>query len=230
MQIIFLATKYNRFTGLILIIILFLSGCQTNDSINWDPEKTNTLKTLQDGFKNPSIDYSSAPLWVWNDEITEEKIDFQLKEFNEQGIHMAFIHPRPGLITEYLSREWFELVKHTVDKARELDMKIWLYDENSYPSGFAGGHVPAATFSTSDPIAGLELNRLEVLIEKDTNNYFLIIKQVGNSFANITNSATKYYNQPGKYYAFTSWYYPKGAGWYGGFSYVDLLAYGITEK
>ena len=21
-------------------------------------------------------------------------------------------------------------------------MKVWIYDENSYPSGFAGGHVP----------------------------------------------------------------------------------------
>ncbi len=230
MKINFLTTMHNKYTGLILVVILFLSGCKTDDSINWDPDKANTLQALQEGFKDPSIDYSSAPLWVWNDEITEEKIDFQLKEFKDHGIHMAFIHPRPGLITEYLSREWFELVKHTVDKARELDMKIWLYDENSYPSGFAGGHVPAAIFSTSDPIAGLELNRLEELNQNDTTNYFLIIKQVGNSFANITNSKKKYYNQPGNYYAFTKWYYPTGAGWYGGFSYVDLLAYGITEK
>jgi hypothetical protein len=91
--------------------------------------------------------------------MTNEMIDFQMKEFKNTGTHMVFIHPRPGLITEYLSNEWFELVKHTVDKARELDMKVWLYDENSYPSGFAGGHVPAATFATSDPIAGLQLNK-----------------------------------------------------------------------
>ena len=209
-----------------------LSTCQSDsgNSIKWNPEMANTLDELKAGFKNPPIDFSSAPLWVWNDDVNEEKIDFQLAEFKDKGIHMVFIHPRPGLITEYLSNEWFELAKHTVDKARELDMKVWLYDENSYPSGFAGGHVPAATFSNSDPIAGLDLKRLEVLSEKDTNRYFLIIKQVGNSFANITNSRSKYYNQPGNYYAFTKWYYPKGAGWYGGFSYVDLLAYGITEK
>lgn len=190
----------------------------------------NSLDELKAGFKNPPIDFSTAPLWVWNDDVSEEKIDFQLTEFKDKGIHMVFIHPRPGLITEYLSNNWFELVKHTVDKARELDMKVWLYDENSYPSGFAGGHVPAATFSASDPIAGLDMNRLDILSKKDTNQYFLIVKQIGNSFANITNSRTKYYDKPGKYYAFTKWYYPKGAGWYGGFSYVDLLAYGITEK
>lgn len=217
---------------LFFFLIILFSSCH-NDSdfpIKWDLDKANTLDELQRGFETPLIDFSTAPFWVWNDVITEEKIDFQLKEFKDRGIHMVFIHPRPGLVTEYLSTEWFELVKYSVDKAKELDMKVWLYDENSYPSGFAGGHVPAATFSTSDPIAGLELNRLEVLSESDTNHYFLIIKQVGNSFANITNSHKKYYDQPGHYYAYTKWYYPKGEGWYGGLSYVDLLAYGITEK
>lgn len=219
-------------TFVIISSVIFTVSCHSDadQSISWNPNMANSLKELKEGFKNPPIDFSPAPLWVWNDEVAQEKIDFQLKEFKAKGIHMAFIHPRPGLITEYLSPEWFELVEYTVDKARELDMKIWLYDENSYPSGFAGGHVPAATFATSDPIAGLDLNRLDVLSEKDTNDYFLIIKQVGNSFVNITNSPSKYYDQPGKYFAFTKWYYPKGAGWYGGFSYVDLLAYGITEK
>lgn len=190
----------------------------------------NSLEELKSGFINPPIDFSTTPFWVWNDQVTKEKIDYQLAQFKDKGIHMVFIHPRPGLITEYLGDEWFELVKYSINKAKKLEMKIWLYDENSYPSGFAGGHVPAATFSTSDPVAGLDLNRLEVLREKDTSQYFLIIKQVGNSFANITNSRSKYYGKPGKYYAFTKWYYPKGQGWYGGFSYVDLLAYGITEK
>ena len=231
-QILRYAQKQRFFRLIILIYLVIISSCQTDfrQSIKWNPDMANTLEELQKGFKNPSIDFSPAPLWVWNDRITKEKIDFQLKEFKDHGIHMAFIHPRPGLITEYLSRDWFELVRYTVDNARALDMKIWLYDENSYPSGFAGGHVPAATFSTSDPIAGLRLNRLNEIDESDTTSYFLILKQMGNTFANITNSKKKYYGQVGNYYAFTKWYYPKGEGWYGGFSYVDLLAYGITEK
>jgi hypothetical protein len=219
-------------TLIVLILFVFISSCETDSStdINWNPEMANTLEELKAGFKEPSVDFSPAPLWVWNDNVTEEKIDFQLSEFKAHGIYMAFIHPRPGLITEYLGNEWFELVKYTVDKAKELNMKIWLYDENSYPSGFAGGHVPAATFSTSDPIAGLDMKKLDILQADDTTSYFLVIKQAVNSFINITNSRNKYYDQPGKYYGFTKWYYPKGAGWYGGFSYVDLLAYGITEK
>jgi hypothetical protein len=211
---------------------IVLLSCKTNSdqNIKWNPKMANSLEELKAGFKNPPVDFSTAPLWVWNDKVTEEKIDFQLSEFKDKGIYMAFIHPRPGLISEYLGNEWFELVKYTVDKARELEMKIWLYDENSYPSGFAGGHVPAATFSSSDPIAGLDMKKMDILKSRDTTNYFLVIKQSGDAFINITNSKSKYYDQPGKFYGFSKWSYPVGAGWYGGFSYVDLLAYGITEK
>lgn len=190
----------------------------------------NNLADLQQGFHNPPVDFSTAPFWVWNDKVTKEKIDLQLQDYKNHGISMLFVHPRPGLITEYLSAEWFELVAYAVEKAKSLNMKLWLYDENSYPSGFAGGHVPAATYPDADPVAGLQMQKFRMLNPDDTTAYYLIIKKMGDSFANITSSREKYYDKPGEYYTFKKWYYPSGDGWYGGFSYVDLLAYGITEK
>ena len=50
----------------------------------------------------------------------------------------------PGLMTPYLSDDWFRLWKVALDEAERLDMNVWIYDENSYPSGFAGGLVPEA--------------------------------------------------------------------------------------
>ena len=32
--------------------------------------------------------------------------------------------------------------KLALKEAARLDMNVWIYDENSYPSGFAGGFVP----------------------------------------------------------------------------------------
>ena len=32
--------------------------------------------------------------------------------------------------------------KVALAEAKKLGIKIWIYDENSYPSGFAGGFVP----------------------------------------------------------------------------------------
>ena len=55
----------------------------------------------------------------------------------------VWVHPRPGLMTPYLTPDWFRLWHVALDEAGELDMNVWIYDENSYPSGFAGGWVPS---------------------------------------------------------------------------------------
>jgi hypothetical protein len=52
-----------------------------------------------------------------------------------------FMHSREGLETEYLSDEWFELINACISTANELGMEAWLYDEDRWPSGFAGGFV-----------------------------------------------------------------------------------------
>ena len=104
--------------------------------------KVPDFKTLSSQFKDPSKEYTTAPFFVWNADITAEEIDKDLISFKNAGSSQVFIHPRPGLITEYLSDKWFELYKHAVEKGKELGMNIWIYDENSYPSGFGGGHVP----------------------------------------------------------------------------------------
>lgn len=105
-------------------------------------QPTESSQVLFDQFADPSSEFRTKPFMVWNTEITPERIDRILNEYKEQGCGGVFIHPRLGLITEYLSPTWNEMVKYTVDKGRELGLEVWLYDENSYPSGFGGGHVP----------------------------------------------------------------------------------------
>jgi hypothetical protein len=223
--------RFNFFTIITgIFLALILSHCSDLSNSTDGRKVTDNFKSLARDFKNPPIEYSTAPFWVWNDEVTKQKIDQQLPDFKEKGISQVFIHPRPGLITEYLSEEWFELVKYAVDKGKELNMKIWLYDENSFPSGFAGGHVISVMPPSFDPVAGLKLTKLNVLQTSDTNKYFMVIKKFNNYFANISGGTKRYINQPGEYYAFEKWYYPEKEAWFGGFSYVDLLAYGITER
>lgn len=207
-----------------------LLNCESKDSPGFFDESHYDFEKLSKAFLDPPVDYSTAPFWVWNDEVTIEKIDAQLPMFKEQGIYQVFIHPRPGLITEYLSAEWFELCKYAVTKGKELGMKIWLYDENSYPSGFAGGHLISAMPPSFDPVVGLKLNRLKTIQASDTDKYYIVIKKINSNFANISGGVSRYVDQPGEYYAFTKWYYPENEAWFGGFSYVDLLAYGITER
>jgi hypothetical protein len=95
-------------------------------------------------FADPPREYSSGPLWTWNDNLTEQHIRLTMRDLASQKVKQVWVHPRPGLLTPYLSPEWFRLWKIALDEAEKLDMNVWIYDENSYPSGFAGGLVPEA--------------------------------------------------------------------------------------
>src|SRR4030042_5357947 len=95
-------------------------------------------------FAHPPRECSSGPLWVWNDMLSEEQIRGTLQDLAAQQVKQAWVHPRPGLMTPYLGEDWFRLWKGALAEAKRLDMNIWIYDENSYPSGFAGGLVPHA--------------------------------------------------------------------------------------
>ncbi|HEY2343849.1 MAG TPA: hypothetical protein VGH90_12485, partial [Chthoniobacteraceae bacterium] len=49
------------------------------------------------------------------------------------------MHSRTGLKTEYLGAEWFECINACADEAERLGLEAWLYDEDRWPSGSAGG-------------------------------------------------------------------------------------------
>lgn len=219
-------TKPILFIGLVFL----LAGC----NLNMESEKTDvglnvkSLKELSTLFKRPPNQYRSAPLWVWNDDVTEEQIDRQLNDFKSGGMGGVFIHPRPGLITSYLSEEWFSLCKYTVKKGKELGMDVWLYDENSYPSGFAGGHVPAEMPESYNQGAGLTLQKVEKLPE-NANDFFLVLKQQNSKFIDVTDQLEDEKDKNGDYYLYEKQYYQNQA-WHGGYSYVDLLYEGVTEK
>lgn len=186
------------------------------------------FEKLRKEFADPPRAFRPAPLWVWNTRVTRADIDRMLGDFKAQGFGGAFVHPRPGLVTEYLSDEWFDLYKYSVEKGKELGLDIWIYDENSYPSGFAGGHVPAQMPESYDQGQGLALTKT-ALPPADAGKYFLCLKKEGGTFRDITADTGRYKDVPGEYYLYEKTYYGR-SGWHGGYSYVDLLVEGVTEK
>jgi len=188
-----------------------------------------TYEALRTAFADPPAGYRSAPLWVWNDDMDRDKIKRQLEDFKARGIGGAFIHPRPGLITTYLTEEWFSLCAYAVEVGKELGLKIWLYDENSYPSGFAGGHVPAAmpdaarsglrmrTFGGPPPAAALEPAPLVVLRRTLTG----LEDVTGKNLPSGPDAST--------YYVFDV-VRASPSPWHGGFTYVDVMRKDVTEK
>jgi hypothetical protein len=92
-------------------------------------------------WQNPSSIYRGAPFWAWNSDLTPERLCRQIEQMHQAGMGGFFMHSRYGLKTPYLSQRWFECVSACIEKARELGMKAYLYDEDRWPSGAAGGLV-----------------------------------------------------------------------------------------
>ena len=104
--------------------------------------KKNASETLDDNlFLNPTCEYRGTPFWAWNNELNKDQLARQIDCFKEMGLGGFHMHTRTGLATEYLGDEYMDMISFCVDKAKADNMLAWLYDEDRWPSGAAGGLV-----------------------------------------------------------------------------------------
>lgn len=103
--------------------------------------KKNEGKLCEKLFEAPTSEYRGAPFWAWNGDLNGEELRRQIGWLQEMGFGGFHMHCRTGLVTPYLSDDFFELIKTCVDEAKKKDMLAWLYDEDRWPSGAAGGIV-----------------------------------------------------------------------------------------
>lgn len=106
--------------------------------------------------KTPA-EYQPIPFWSWNDLLDPKELKRQIRWMYDNGIGGFFMHARGGLKTPYLSEEWMECIEACCEEAEKLGMNAWAYDENGWPSGFAGGK----------------------LLEKEENRDMYILYQIG---------------------------------------------------
>ena len=97
------------------------------------------MKNFVKEIKEHSIEHGSIPFWSWNDKLEPEELKRQIHVMHDLHMKGFFMHARGGLETEYMSEEWFDCIRVCVEEAEKLGMEAWSYDENGWPSGFAGG-------------------------------------------------------------------------------------------
>jgi len=110
-------------------------------------EKVFNIEKMNDRTGSPAVIYT----WAWNGTITHEETDKRLEELQRLGIQNFYILPEPKqfraatmpteLEPEYLTDAFMEEVKYAIDRAAELGMHCWIYDEGGWPSGGACGKV-----------------------------------------------------------------------------------------
>ncbi len=219
-----ISKKHKLFSCILSgLFLLLANGC----TIAIPQAKDSDLTEVRKLFAEPPTEYSSAPLWVWNDMLTEEQITSTMNDLAAQKVKQVFVHPRPGLMTPYLSDGWFRLWDVALKEAEKLDMNVWIYDENSYPSGFAGGLVPEAMPESRGQ--GI------VLREHDkpptwSDEILAVYQLSNNNYEDVSKKIRLQEKMPeGKYLSVVAQQAPTG-GWFGGKYYVDLLKPGVTEK
>src|SRR5262249_2230926 len=103
--------------------------------------KNNTEHLDLTLFKKPSAEYRGTPFWSWNCKLDSAQLLRQMEILKAMGMGGVHIHSRTGMASEYLGDEFIDMVRQCVEKARAEGMLVWLYDEDRWPSGAAGGLV-----------------------------------------------------------------------------------------
>lgn len=210
------------------LVLLFSAGLSV--VLNAEMASNSDLPQSADvwrALRTPDPRYSTSPLWVWNDRMTEANVRQGLRDLAAQNVRQAFVHPRPGLKTPYLSEAWFDLWKVALDEAGRLDMLLWMYDENSYPSGFAGGFVPEAMPESRGQGLDFVPHDTPPTLNEETVAVFRLTE---GGYADLTAQAREGGDLPDGAYLVAVRRLAPPQPWHGGYWYVDLLQPGVVEK
>jgi hypothetical protein len=122
-----------------------------------------TSPELRQLFNDPPRAYGPTPLWWWSGaEVTPDRLEWQMRRFAEGGIHnlvvinLAPAGPIVGAQADtpaWFSEVWWDRFILTCKLAKELDMKIWFYDQ----IGFSGANVQGSITQRHPDAAGRAL-------------------------------------------------------------------------
>jgi hypothetical protein len=183
----------------------------------------------KDLFRRPPLEFKGAPFWSINDRLNPAEVTRQIAMLDEGGYGGVFFHAREGLATSFLGEEWFKSFKAAVDEAKKRSMYVWIYDELCWPSGFAGGIVPALSARY----------RAKALLMVPSERAYEGEEVIANFKCELNGKGlpAKYeVAKPGEeggeylYLSFIVFISSPGETWFNGLSYVDLLDQDVVKK
>ena len=177
------------------------------------------LEDLVKAIASPGVEFRGTPFWAWNSKLEPEVLRRQIRMMKAMGMGGFFMHSRVGLNTKYLSKEWFECIDACVDEAEKLGMKAWLYDEDRWPSGAAGGlvtdevqyRIRELQMAGELPDGAVELATFAVVLEGTE-------MQSMRRLASMDDAV-----KPGETKVIFSWQTAEPMSWYNGQTYLDTM-------
>lgn len=186
-------------------------------------------------FRHPTSEYRAAPFWAWNCKLEKDELLRQLDVLRQMGMGGAHMHVRTGMGTPYLSDEFMSLIRACTDKCKDEKMLAWLYDEDRWPSGAAGGIVTREekyrarhllfTTQPNTGKAGAESREMSGAATRSDCGWLLACYDVELDAAGCLKSAKRIAEDKAaygvKWYAYVETDLPNP--WYNGQTYVNTL-------
>ena len=183
-------------------------------------------------FKNPPAEFRGAPFWAWNTKLNIEQLKEQIGYFKEMGMGGYHIHCRVGLDTPYLGEEFLSYVSQCVEEGKRQGLYTYLYDEDRWPSGAAGGIVTKEerfrsrhllfTPQKIEPKKNQEQRLLEVYEIELEAGYLKTYKRVSKSAIPSLDSTKKYW--------FLYLEMAEPTPWHNNQTYIDTLNKEAVER
>ncbi|MCX7681520.1 MAG: glycosyl hydrolase [Anaerolineae bacterium] len=173
-------------------------------------------------FCHPPKAYREVPFWSWNDVLDPQELTRQVALMDEAGWGGFFMHARVGLRTAYLGEQWMRCIRACVEVARERGMGAWLYDEDKWPSGFAGGLSVATNPAYRGRCLVCKVDNRPALIAERIATF--AAREVDGELTDIrpteTPSLTDESDRVLQFYPLT---FPLGVAWFNDYTYLDVL-------
>ena len=96
---------------------------------------------LINALENVPAEFRPVSFWFMNHFLQPDELRLQIREMADKGYGGFMFHGRDGLRSRYLEQEWEDALRVAIDEAKKQGLDTWLYDENHYPSGIAGGKI-----------------------------------------------------------------------------------------
>ena len=180
-------------------------------------------------FKSPPSEFRGVPFWSINDKLDPNEITRQIALLDEGGYGGVFFHAREGLAAPFLGGEWFEAFKSAVKESKKRGMYVWIYDELWWPSGFAGGMIPALGPKYRAKALMMIASERAFGGEEIIANFKCKLNSKGipceYEIAEPDEEGGDYI-----YLSFATYVASLGETWFNGFSYVDLLDPEVVKK
>jgi hypothetical protein len=183
-------------------------------------------------WQNPSAAYRGKPFWSWNGHLDPSELIRQIGIFQEMGMGGYFMHSRTGLQTRYLGPEWFDAINACADAGQARGLESWLYDEDRWPSGSAGG------LATKELRHRMKYLRLTVHESGETHNWPAAEHFVAAFSAKVSGLDLGLYRRvecgarafPGEQLLVFAWEYMREHSFYNDTAYLDTMDPVATEN